>query len=408
MENNIMTYDEALRTIEYYKKNAGYPTLKELLNNYATKGYNKYLTDNMKNWEAPYLSAILAMGQYNGPKEERQEDSCGAVRTSNWYNIATIFRKEIAHRKTVAGKKEFLRTIAPTAVRGADCDKLESMRNARVQVATVEGDSRKAKRQAKLNAERLEHIKALEKSLSVGGPIRDVCDSTLAEYNKRVDNLPTNEETAKAVMKERRKNRILSLLLSWLIMPIYVIVKAFDLLFDSSVAANMISGDLTSRFGGKFPMLGRLTIPFMLSGFFALVDVLGGNNKMEAGPQFVMNFLIYLVAFTIIKNILGIPFAYAAEGLGNIAEAASECFASYTEEDYQFADAAIAMRSYESYKEIFENRQDIIRSLREAIENNYKRGSLDDLRNYGSISLKALEKEQVEHEKQKRKGSLYE
>ena len=164
-------------------------------------------------------------------------------------------------------------------------------------------------------------------------------------------------------MKERRKNRILSLLLSWLIMPIYVIVKAFDLLFDSSVAANMISGDLTSRFGGKFPMLGRLTIPFMLSGFFALVDVLGGNNKMEAGPQFVMN-----LAFTIIKNVLGIPFAYAAEGLGNIAEAASECFVSYTEEDYQFADAAIAMRSYESYKEIFENRQDIIRNLREAIE----------------------------------------
>ena len=146
-------------------------TLKELLNNYATKGHNKYLTDNMKNWEAPYLSAILAMGQYNGLKEERQEDSCGAVRTSNWYNIATIFRKEIAHRKTVAGKKEFLRTIAPTAVRSTDCDKLESMRNARVQVATVEGDSRKAKRQAKLNAERLEHIKALEKSLSVGGPI---------------------------------------------------------------------------------------------------------------------------------------------------------------------------------------------------------------------------------------------
>ena len=50
MENNIMTYDEALRTIEYYKKNAGYPTLKELLNNYATKGHNKYLTDNMKNY----------------------------------------------------------------------------------------------------------------------------------------------------------------------------------------------------------------------------------------------------------------------------------------------------------------------------------------------------------------------
>lgn len=169
------------------------------------------------------------------------------------------------------------------AVRNEDTDVNDMLNTASIEVSAATGSTKNDKKQTQINIERLTHIRALEKSISKGGVLREMYDATLKTHKDGVENLMTNEDAAKGAMYSKRRKRIPSLLLSWLVMHLYVILRTFDMFFDGGIISAKMGYQglaLGPKVGSNHPFLGRISIPIVVATFISFVSAI---TKYSAG-----------------------------------------------------------------------------------------------------------------------------
>ena len=390
-KNNLIPYDRAVQIMKEHGGKCGCRDFNSFCMRYGDLNNLSKMRFECKEWDISYIEAVLSLGEHYGCNKPD--------RRTVWTSVVECLTCEIKYRNSVDAKKATLRKMAEAEVRGADEDALEKKRNARVQTDTLVGSIGASKKQKRINEERLQHIHALEKTLEKGGSLREVCDELYKDHNDCIENLPTNEETAKTVMQDKRKCAFKALILSWFIMPIYILVRAIDILCDSVIVAKIKNDDLDSRFSLHAPIMGRLTIPYVLCGALTAIETAdtlthGGEIMYGSiGYHIFFTFLETLFVFTVAKSLIGVPAAYLADFIGKAVEWASDRFDPIDEYTAQFGAVEFTAVSYNHFKGLFDERQAVIRELRTAIKENRPRYEIDTLRIRGAFSYKSLEKE---------------
>lgn len=394
----------ALNIVNAYVSYEGYPDI-ESINSMKHSDFLKGLEE----WPTRYIEALPDAGLFYKLSDKINHPQTGKIVTTEWGWKMEQVHKTVEFRESTEGKKHILRTITPGPIRNEENDTNDMIDTASIRVSTATGSARKVKKQTQLNLERMEHIKALERSISKGGAVRDVYEEVLDDHSNNVESLMTNEEAAIAAMKEKRWKRIPSLLLSWLVMPFYVILRAFDMILDSFVISyrrGINIKKISPKVGSNHKFFGRFSIPLVIATFLSFVITISSHNAgieeyATRDPILLSIFLVpfYMIAFMIVKQFFDLPFDWGTYKYGIIALKASYAFEPKTAEEFQLGDVSETYELQDILRKMIIERENIINGLKDSIENNFKLNEYDEYRCHEDLSLKALKKEEIDRKK---------
>lgn len=396
-ENN-MNPSMANDIINSFAIREGFPTIKEL----HLMEHADFLRE-LELWPTDYIEALPDAGLHYKLDNKIQHPRTGQMVRSEWGWKMEQVHKAIEFRNSTEGKKHVLRFQIPEPVRNEETDINDMLNTASIKVSATNVTEKKKKKQTQLNIARMEHVKALEKSISKGGGLRTMYDVSLKTYIEDVDNLMTNEDAAKAAMKSKRRKRIPALLLSWLVMPLYVIFRSFDMLFDgffTSMKLGYTEVGLGPKVGSNHPFLGRLSIPLVVATFISFIDAFakynaGAEKYVEHGP-FVSGLImipVYAIGFAIVKQFLDIPFMWLTNIYGRFATRASYMFEPTAAEEYQLSGVTNSYEQQGVLGQLIKEREELINDLKNAIENDLPYSRCDTYRSDKRFSLKTIERE---------------
>lgn len=397
-----MTLQEAKSILAKYNKN-GYPAIGEF-QKISDEEFNKWVNI----WPPEYLEAMIMFGESLGYKED------SGLKRAGFFPVLTVWgervqkaREVIAYKKTTEGKQDVLRTIAPTmdSVEKKSASRKERMREIKAAYEKEVAEKRMSKKQVKLNKKRIEMIEALEHNISEDGFLGNNLKNSIDRYNNSVDTLPTNEQAASAVMKDKKKNKILSLILSWFTMPFFVILKTLGYILDSAALIYHLCGDFMSQLGGNHPTLSRVEIPLMMTIFYMAVTeyTVSGDSvglfvelSEKTGIEFSNTFVTFFVVLffvTVIRNIGGIIPYYIGLIYGKVVEKASKKFSTASENDYQMRDVSEKMDAVNFERARIQGREELIEALMEAVRTNAPYNEVDGCMKDRDFKVKNLKKE---------------
>ncbi|MFV0361467.1 MAG: hypothetical protein ACK5LL_00035, partial [Suipraeoptans sp.] len=234
--------------------------------------------------------------------------------------------------------------------------------------------------------------------------LRVMYDVSFKAHKAGVENLMTNEDAATAAMHSKRRNKIPSLLLSWLVMPLYVILRSFDMFFDGGIIAAKMGYDesqLGPKVGSNHPFLGRFSIPLVVATFISFVSAItrynaGVEKYVEHGivVSGIIMIPLYMLEFIFVKQFLGIPFVWLTNKYGIFVEKVSCLFEPTLADEYQFGGVTQSFEQQDILGQMIKEREDLVKSLIEAIENNVSFCKADADCKDKKFSLKMLEKEE--------------
>lgn len=396
---NKMNPNIANNIINEYAAKKGYPTVEEL--------YNMNHIDFMMKtdfWLTEYLETLPDAGLYYNLANIIINPHTGQKEQTEWGRKMSHIKDVIKFRETTEGKKKYLLDNIPEPVRNKESDIDDMLKTASIKVSAASGNEKQNKEQTQLNIKRMEHIVALEKSISKGGALRAMYDTTLETHKEGIENLITNEEVARLVMKEKRHKKFPALLLSWIIMPLYVILRCFDMFFDGYFTPRIMGSyinDVDPKVGSRHPLLGRLSIPILFGTFLSFMDA---SENIKLGTEAYVNngiFItgivampLYALGFAVVKQFLNVPFAWLVEKYGAVAEWASEVFNIANADDYQLGEINMHYDNQEVIGKLIKEREHLIVDLKYAIENDLPYNKCDSFYNDKELSIKALNKEE--------------
>ena len=384
-----MTLKEAKSILVKYNNN-GYPTIGEF-QKISDEEFNKWVNI----WPPEYLEAMIMFGESLGYKED------SGLKRAGFFPVLTVWgervqkaREVIAYKKTTEGKQDVLKTIAPTmtSMEQRSAARMKRMKELKTLSEKAAVEKKISKQQAKLNAKRIELIEAIEHYISKDGKKGNDYENVLKEYHKSVNNLPTNEDAAQWVMEDKKINKILSLILSWFTMPLFVILRVLGFIFDSAIMVCHMAGSFMSQLGGKHSALSRIEIPLIITIFYVTVTeyTVGGDfrelfvrlsERTEIGfNETIVAFLMVLFFVTVIRNIGGIVPFFAANIYGStVVEKASRKFSTASENDYQMRAASEKLDTLNFIKKQIDFHEEIVEALIEAVETNSPYCKIDEL-----------------------------
>ena len=397
-EENNMDPSLANDIINFYAAERGYPTF-EGINAMSRADFEKGLAL----WPTEYIEAMPDAAMHYALTGKVKHPQTGQMVRSEWGWRIEQIQKTVEFRYTTEGKKYVLSLLDTNPVRNEETDVDDMINTASIKVAADTGSAKKDKKQTQINIKRMEHIKALEKSISKGGALRAMYESTLKVHKESVDNLMLNEEAAKAAMKDKRRKKIPALLLSWIVMPLYVILRTLDMFFDgyfSSMRMGYTEVALGPKVGSNHRLLGRISIPFVVSAFISFVSAtinynLGVEDNVKYGIFItgVAAIPLYMLGFTILKQLLDIPFMWLTNKYGEFASKVSSMFEPTTADEFQFGKVTQTYEQQEILGQLIKEREELIKGLKEAVERNTSYSHYDTKCKDKKFSLKMLEKE---------------
>lgn len=386
-----------------------------IINDYATtKGYSTVAQANnmsysefvkgLEIWPAEYIAALPDAGLYYSLTGKVNHPQTGQIVRSLWGQKMEQVQKTLEFRNSTEGKKHMLHSITPIAVRNEETDVNDMLDIASIKISATTGFAKSDKKQAQINIERMELIRALEKSISNGGALRAIYEATLKAHKDGVENLMTNEEAAKASMHSKRRKRIPALILSWLLMPLYVILRSFDMFFDGGIISAKMGyagPELGPKVGSNHTFLGRFSIPIVVATFISFISAIANYNagvEKYVSHGIVVSGVImiplYMIGFIIIKQFLDIPFMWLTNKYGVIAEWASRLFEPVKADEFQLGGVTQTYMQQDILGQMIKERETLIYDLKAAIKNNLPYAKCDTLCNDKKFSLKTLEKEE--------------
>jgi hypothetical protein len=227
-------------------------------------------------------------------------------------------------------------------------------------------------------------------------------DATLKAHKDGVENLMTNEDAAKAAMHSKRRNRIPALLLSWLVMPLYVILRTFDMFFDGGIISAKMGyegHELGPKVGSNHRFLGRFSIPLVVATFISFVSAITNYNagvEDYVSHGIVVSGIImiplYMIGFIIIKQFLDIPFIWLTNKYGFVAMMASFAFLPTAAKEFQLGGITKTYEQQDVLGQMIKEREALIQDLILSIENDIPYAKCDILCKHKKFSLKTLEK----------------
>lgn len=383
---------EAYELVNAYKEQYGFPGVKEFVRMPLDEMDKKF--KNFE-WSIEYMEAMIDAGAYVGYQEKEPKDlGYGMKEYDAWSLRVARLRHQLKYRKSDTGKKDILRHITPEVYKPEEHSTIDT-----ASIRVDYGDNTRAgKKQTELNIQRLEYIKALEKSISKGGSVREAYERARREYKEKVDTLPTTAETEKMAREEKKRSRIPTLLLSWIIMPVYTIFKSLEGFCDSLFITHKMDEDIThTKFGSKHGLFGRMIFPFIAAWFIAWAGyetalLSGVDDFAQAFVDFVYAFVFLIVA----KTILYLPFKYITKFIGMLAENMSWIFMSRTQNEFQMATVSYSLDKIKELEEVMREREEFINIVKNHIERNKQYTGYDAARNLKGRTLKDLEKETME------------
>lgn len=393
-----------------------YPsTANDIINSYATmKGYptvaqaqtmeHSDFLKGLEIWPIEYIAALPDAGLHYKLTGKVTHPQTGQIVRSEWGWKMEQVQKTLDFRNSTEGKKYALRFITPIAVRNEETDMNDMINTASIKVSANIGSAKSDKKQTQLNIERMEHLRALEKSISKGGALRTMYDATLKAHKDGVENLMTNEDAAKAAMYSKRRKRIPALLLSWFVMPLYEILRTLDMFFDGGIIASKMGyteSELGPKVGSNHTFLGRFSIPIVVATFISFVSAItnynvGVEKYVDHGivVSGVIMIPLYMLGFIIIKQFLDIPFIWFTNKYGIFAEWASCIFTPVSADEFQLGGVTQTYEQQGYLGQMIKDREALIYDLKDAIKNNIPYAKCDILCNDKKFSLKTLEKEE--------------
>lgn len=385
--------------INNYAVREGFPTIKEL----HPMEHAEFLRE-LELWPTEYIAALPDAGLHYGLTNKIKHPRTGQMARSEWGWKMEQVQKAVEFRNTTEGKKHVLRFLTSEPVRNEETDVNDMLNTASIKVSATTGSVKKDKKQTKINIERMEHIRALEKSISKGGGLRTMYDASLIAHKKDVENLIKNEDATKAAMKSKRSRKLFALLLSWFVMPLYVILRSFDMFFDGGIMSHRLGYEegiySGPKVGSKHRLLGRLSIPLIIGTFISFVNAtiryrIGVEDYVSHGVTIsgIIMIPVYAIGFIIIKQFLNIPFIWLTIKYGAFAERASCMFEPTTAEEFQLGGVTKSYEVQDSLGQMIQEREEIINGLKKAIENNEYYSSYDVYCKDKKFSIKTLEKE---------------
>ncbi len=385
--------------INNYAVREGFPTIKEL----HPMEHAEFLRE-LELWPTEYIAALPDAGLHYDLTNKIKHPRSGQMVRSEWGWKMEQVQKALEFRNTTEGKKHVLRFLTSEPVRNEESDVNDMLNTASIKVSATTGSVKKDKKQTKINIERMEHIKALEKSISREGSLRTMYDASLNAHKKDVENLMTNEDATKAAMKSKRRRKIPALLLSWFVMPLYVILRSFDMFFDGGFMSHRLGYEegiySGPKVGSNHRLLGRLSIPLIIGTFISFVNAtikyrIGVEDYVSHGVTIsgIIMIPVYAIGFIIIKQFLNIPFIWLTIKYGAFAERASCMFEPTTAEELQLGGVTKSYEVQDSLGQMIQEREEIINGLKKAIENNEHYSPYDVYCKDKKFSMKTLEKE---------------
>lgn len=389
--------------VNAYADQRGYPTIIEL-NDMSKEEFEKGLSV----WCNEYIEALPDAGLLYGLTGQIQNPTTGNMVRSEWGWKMQQAKKVLEFRHTEAGKKYLLNRLVTEKVRDDEKDMDDLLDTASISVVANTGSPRRDKKLTQINIRRLDHIKALEKSISKGGALRDAYDTMLMAHKDSIENLISNEDAAKSAMYSKKRNKIPALLLSWLVMPLYVILRSFDMFFDGGIMSlrlNSAENVYTEpKVGSNHPFLGRLSIPIVVGTFIGYVtaiieynrgsDLFTSRGILQSG---LACSILATIGFIIAKQFLGVPFYYLTKIYGNFAYWASTRFLPLTADDFQLGYVTYTYQKQQLLGEMIKEREEIIQGLKSAIINNVMHSPYDSYYKNKSLSIKALKAEEEKY-----------
>lgn len=385
--------------INDYATTKGYPTVAQA-NNMSYSEFAK----GLEIWPTEYIEAMPDAGLLYSLTGRVKDPQSGQIVRSLWGRKMEQVQKTVEFRNSTEGKKHILRSITPISVRNEETDVNDMLNTASIKVTASTGSAKSNKKQTQINIKRMEHVRMLEKSISMGGALRAMYDSSLNAHKNGVENLMTNEDAAKAAMHNKRRNRIPALLLSWLVMPLYVILRSFDMFFDAGIVSAKMGykgSELGPKVGSNHRFLGRLSIPLLVATFISFISAI---TKYNAGVEDIVEhgviisgmimIPLYMIGFIIIKQFLDIPFIWLTNKYGFVAMMASFAFLPTNAEEFQLGGITKTYEQQEILGQMIKEREALIYDLKDAIKNNLSYAKCDTLCNDKKFSLKTLEKEE--------------
>ena len=385
--------------INNYAVRESFPTIKEL----HPMEHAEFLRE-LELWPTEYIAAMPDAGLHYGLTNKTKHPRTGQMVRSEWGWKMEQVQKAVEFRNTTEGKKYVLRFLTSEPVRNEETDVNDMLNTASIKVSATTGSVKKDKKQTKINIERMEHIRALEKSISKGGGLRSMYDASLNAHKNDVENLMTNEDATKAAMKSKRRRKIPALLLSWFVMPLYVILRSFDMFFDGGFMSHRLGYEegiySGPKVGSNHRLLGRLSIPLIIGTFISFVNAtvryrIGVEDYVSHGVTIsgIIMIPVYAIGFVIIKQFLNIPFIWLTIKYGAFAERASCMFEPITAEEFQLGGVTKSYEVQDSLGQMIQEREEIINGLKKAIENNEYYSPYDVYCKDKKFSMKTLEKE---------------
>lgn len=385
--------------VNKYAAMRGYPTVAEV----HAMEHSDFLRE-LKLWATEYIAALPDAGLHYNLSGKVKHPKTGQIVRSEWGWKLEHIQKAVEFRNTTEGKKYVLNFLTIDPVRNDETDVSDMISTAYIKVSASTGSAKKDKKQTQINIKRMEHIKALEKSISKGGALREMYDVTIKVHKEGVENLMTNEESAKAAMKSKRRMLFPALILSWLVMPLYVILRSFDMFFDgyfTSLKRGYTEAGLGPKVGSNHPFLGRLSIPIVVATFISFVSAItrynaGVEDYVEHGivVSGIIMIPLYMVGFIILKQFLDIPFMFLTNKYGSFVERVSCMFEPTTAEEFQLGGVTKSYEVQDSLGQLIKEREQIINGLKKTIENNEHYSPYDEYCKDKKFSLITLSKEE--------------
>lgn len=389
-------------------------TAKTILNKYINNGYpdpmayRKLPRDEFEKcvniWPVEYLEAVLTYGKACDYLEYFDMEKHGKDTITEWGCKVARTKEVIEFKRTTEGKKKMLRTIAPTKFRTEEKDREELEKDMAIRVEAA-GTGLEAKTQTKLNIQRMEHLKALEKSISKGGSLRSAYEDAVEFYNNATENLISNEEALALSERDQKKLSPKSLWLASLVMPLFVFVRTVDIILDSFVLGALRDKYIESKFGGDYPLLEQTIGASFLTAFLSLILAFSEGGATGFASLFFKYFLVCFIPVVIVRNLIGIITELLTIFIGKvIVEPASKCFEAVSQNDYQMFDVSRYKEYADALADQIKEREDIIEDLRTLINEDVPYEYVDEfLKERKDLSLKRLEQDERENEFIKRK-----
>ena len=188
-------------------------------------------------------------------------------------------------------------------------------------------------------------------------------------------------------------------------MPLYVIIRSFDMFFDGGILSERLGFDegisTGPKVGSHHDILGRLSIPIVVAVFMSFVDaskkIHAGRTLyvehgfFEAGIAFIIPFLI---GFIIVKQFLNVPFIWLTILYGRLATNLSYLFEPFSAEEYQLGRVTASYQQQDTLGQLIKEREVLIKDIKYAIVNDISYSRCDSSRSDKELSIKALEKEE--------------